>query len=37
MSLQTSGGYICKVCGMTFNSREELDEHNREKHKTTTL
>jgi hypothetical protein len=26
------------VCGnMTFNSREELDKHNREKHETTTL
>jgi hypothetical protein len=30
--------YRCNVCGnMTFNSREELDKHNREKHETTTL
>ena len=30
--------YRCNVCGnMTFNSREELDKHNREKHETSTL
>jgi hypothetical protein len=30
--------YKCNVCGnLIFNSREELDKHNREKHETTTL
>jgi hypothetical protein len=30
--------YRCTVCGnMIFNSREELDKHNREKYETTTL
>jgi hypothetical protein len=30
--------YRCTVCSnMIFNSREELDKHNREKHETTTL
>ena len=30
--------YRCTVCAnMIFNSREELDKHNREKHETTTL
>jgi uncharacterized C2H2 Zn-finger protein len=37
MTAQTTGGYRCDVCGMTFNSREDLDRHNTEKHKTTTL
>ena len=30
--------YKCNVCGnLIFNSREDLDKHNREKHETTTL
>jgi tRNA(Ile2) C34 agmatinyltransferase TiaS len=37
MSSQTTGGYRCEACGMTFNSIDEIDKHNREEHKTTTL
>jgi hypothetical protein len=33
MTAQTTGGYRCDVCGMTFNSLSALDAHTREKHK----
>ena len=31
---QTTGGYRCDACGMTFNSLLDLGAHTREKHKT---
>jgi len=37
MSSQITGGYPCQACGMTFNSREEIDKYNLEERKTTTL
>ena len=36
MTAQTTGGYRCDVCGMTFNSLSDLDAHTREKHNTHT-
>ena len=35
MTAQTTGGYICNVCGMIFNSMSDLDVHTREKHRST--
>jgi hypothetical protein len=34
MTAQTTGGYRCDACGMTFNSLSDLDAHTREKHRT---
>jgi hypothetical protein len=37
MSSQITGPFECEICNVTFNSREDLDRHNLEKHKTSTL
>jgi hypothetical protein len=31
MSSQITGPFECEICNVTFNSREDLDRHNREK------
>lgn len=36
MSAQNTGGYKCNVCGMIFNTLEDLDAHTRKKRNTTT-
>jgi C2H2-type zinc finger len=36
MTAQTTGGYRCDICGMTFGSLSDLDKHTREKHKART-
>ncbi|MGD9671881.1 MAG: hypothetical protein AB7U98_00205 [Candidatus Nitrosocosmicus sp.] len=28
----SAGQYRCEPCNMSFNSQEELDEHNQEEH-----
>jgi hypothetical protein len=38
MAMSMDEPFRCNVCkGLEFSSREELDEHNREKHPSTTL
>ena len=29
---QQQGGFNCRACGEDFNTREQLDEHNKREH-----